>query len=34
MTEPATLPLIDVHGTCFGGGSVALFVTIYYTPAQ
>jgi hypothetical protein len=24
--------MLDLHGSCFGGGSVTIFLTIYYTP--
>ncbi len=24
--------ILDLHGTCFGGGPITIFLTIYYTP--
>jgi hypothetical protein len=26
--------MLDLHGSCFGGGSVTIFLTIYYTPHE
>ena len=26
--------MLDLHGTCFGGGMVTVFLTLYYTPFQ
>jgi hypothetical protein len=26
--------MLDLHGICFGGGSVTIFLTIYYTPQE
>ena len=26
--------MFDQHGICFGGGSVTIFLTIYYTPQE